>query len=162
MLLLSEGCEGNLSHALLLASSTLSSVLPVSSHHLPSMCVSVQISHFYKDTVSYIGLQATVILINSSYLFLKKILFIFRERGSEREREGEKHWCARDTSIGCLLHAPNWGPSPQPKHVPWLGIEPMTFWFSSWHSVHWVTPVRATSSYLDHPQRPYFQIKSHL
>ena len=31
-------------------------------------------------------------------------LFIFREGG----REGEKHWRVRETSIGCLLHAPNW------------------------------------------------------
>ena len=27
------------------------------------------------------------------------------------EGEGEKHWYVRDTSIGCLLSSPNWGPS---------------------------------------------------
>ena len=28
---------------------------------------------------------------------------------------------------GCLLHAPCWGPGPQPRNVPWLGIEPEPF-----------------------------------
>lgn len=28
------------------------------------------------------------------------------------ERLREKQQCERDLSIGCLLHAPNWGPSP--------------------------------------------------
>ena len=32
----------------------------------------------------------------------------------EGEREGEKHPCARDTSIGCLSHAPSWGPARNP------------------------------------------------
>ena len=56
--------------------------------------------------------------------------------GREAEREGEKCQCARDTSIGCLLHTPNWGPGPQPRHVPWPGIKPMTFGFAGQHSVH--------------------------
>ena len=48
----------------------------------------------------------------------------------------------RDTSTSCLLHAPNWGPGPQPRHVPWLGIELVTLWFTGRHSIHWVTPAR--------------------
>ena len=59
--------------------------------------------------------------------FLRFYLFIFRERGREGEREGEKHWCARETLIGCLLHTSNWRSGPQLRHVPWLGIEPVTF-----------------------------------
>ena len=35
--------------------------------------------------------------------------------------------CVRETSIGCLLHAPHGAP---PKHVPYPGIEPATFWFA--------------------------------
>ena len=54
------------------------------------------------------------------YLFI--YLFIFRERGRSGEREGEKCQCA----ISCLSHTPSWGPGPQPRHVPWLGIEPAT------------------------------------
>ena len=38
--------------------------------------------------------------------FFFKILFIFRERGREGEREGEKHLCERETSSHCLLHTP--------------------------------------------------------
>ena len=44
---------------------------------------------------------------------------------------------------GCLLHAPYWRPGPQPRHVPWLGIKPVTLWFTGQHSIHWATPARA-------------------
>ena len=44
---------------------------------------------------------------------------------------------------GCVLHAPHWGAGPQPRHVPWLGIEPPTLQFTGWHSIHWTTPDRA-------------------
>ena len=76
------------------------------------------------------------------FLLIKKIfyLFIFRKRGREGERETEKHQCVRETSIGFLLHAPNRGPGPQPRHVPWAGIKPATFWFADWCSIHWITP----------------------
>ena len=43
---------------------------------------------------------------------------------------------------GYFSHAPYWGPGPQPRHVPWLGIEPATLWFTGQHSVHWATPPR--------------------
>ena len=32
---------------------------------------------------------------------------------------------------GCLSHTPYWGPGPQPRHVPQLGIEPATLWFTA-------------------------------
>ena len=38
---------------------------------------------------------------------------------------------------------PHQGPGAQPKHVPWLGIEPVTLWFTGWLSIHWATPARA-------------------
>ena len=64
----------------------------------------------------------------------KNILFIiFRHRRREGERKGESE-----------LHAPNWGPSRQPRHVPLLGIEPVTLWFAGWCSVHWATPARVS------------------
>ena len=44
---------------------------------------------------------------------------------------------------GCFSRAPYWGPGPQPRHVPWLGIEPATLWFSGRPSIHWATPARA-------------------
>ena len=34
------------------------------------------------------------------------MLIDLRERRREEERKGEKHLCERETSIGCLSHAP--------------------------------------------------------
>ena len=59
------------------------------------------------------------------FLFKRIYVFIFRERGREGEREGEQ-----ETSMcGCLSLGPHWEPGPQPRHVPWLGIEPTTTLF---------------------------------
>ena len=59
-------------------------------------------------------------------------LFIyFRERGIGGEKEGEKHRCARETSIGCL------------SHVPCLGIELSTFCLMEGHSINWAIQVMA-------------------
>ena len=44
----------------------------------------------------------------------------------------------------CLWCATNWGPGLQPRLVPWLGIKPVTLWFTGWNSVHWATPARTT------------------
>ena len=46
---------------------------------------------------------------------------------------------------GCLSHAPFWGLdlALQPRHVPWLGNEPVPLWFTGQRSIHWVTPARA-------------------
>ena len=38
--------------------------------------------------------------------FFKEVLFIFRERGEEGEREGKKHQCVTETPIGYFLYAP--------------------------------------------------------
>ena len=62
--------------------------------------------------------------------------FIFRERG----REGKR---GRETSMCCLSCTSYWGPDLQPRHVPWLGIEPVTLCFTVWCSTHWATPARA-------------------
>ena len=72
--------------------------------------------------------------------FFKKIFFLrfylFLERGEGRKR-------GRETSVyDCLLHTPYWRLGPQPRHVPWLGVEAATLWFTGWHSTHWATPAR--------------------
>ena len=73
------------------------------------------------------------------YLNFLKILFIyFLRQGIGRRKRG------RETSVcGCLLCALYWGPDLQPRHVPWLGIEPVTLCFTGPHSIHWATPARA-------------------
>ena len=64
--------------------------------------------------------------------------FNFREKGREGEREGEKHQC------GVASHATHyWGPDPWPRHVPRLGIEPTTLWFTGLCSIHRAMPARA-------------------
>ena len=63
--------------------------------------------------------------------FFKKILFIFRERGREGEREGEKHQYAVAShmpSPGDLAH--------NPGMCPRWGIESATLWFTGWHLIH--------------------------
>ena len=66
------------------------------------------------------------------------IIYLFLDRGEGREQGTETSTC------GCLSHAPYWRPGPQPRHVTWLGIKPVTFRFTGWHSVHWA---RAPSLY---------------
>ena len=74
------------------------------------------------------------------WIFLLKTLFLERGEGG---RKGEKHRCVRETSADCLLHTPSWWSSLQPRHVPWPGIEPVTFHFIGWRSIHWAIPARA-------------------
>ena len=81
--------------------------------------------------------------LQGNLLLLRFYLFLFRERGRKREREGEKHWCVRNVSIGCLSHAPNQRPGLQPRLVPWLGIKLVTFCSSGQWSTHWAIQVRA-------------------
>ena len=58
-----------------------------------------------------------------------------------REEERE-----RETSIGCLPYASQLGVSnAQPKYVPWLGIEPSTFWCLGRCSNQQSHPARATT-----------------
>ena len=54
---------------------------------------------------------------------------IFRERGREGEKEGEKHQCKRETLTGCPSYTPQMGGlNPQPRHVPWPEIETFGLW----------------------------------
>ena len=70
-----------------------------------------------------------------SCLFKKDFIYFYGKGGRKRERE--------TSMCGCLSHAHNWGPGPQPTHVTWLGIELVTLWFTDQHSIHWTTPARA-------------------
>ena len=85
------------------------------------LCFQVQLQMHFMETwpkwstsILYLFKVTTLCL----FYFLQRLL-IFRERGREGERGEEKHQCERETLIcWCLLHAPNWAPGPQPRHVP--------------------------------------------
>ena len=72
-------------------------------------------------------------------------IYLSLEKGEEREKERERNIDVREIHwlIGFFLHSPNWGPGPEPRHVPWPGIKPVTLWFAGWYSIHWATPARA-------------------
>ena len=84
--------------------------------------------------------QSCVSLCTHVGFFKRFYVFIFRERGTEGERKGEKHQCARETWICCPSHTSYRGPDLQPRHVPWL----VTFLSTGQPSIHWATPARAS------------------
>ena len=86
--------------------------------------------------------------ILSLFFFGTFSLFIFREKGGEREREGEKHQCVREISSGCLSHTTNRGPGLQHRYVPWLGFEQVTFWYVRWYPILWATQSGLCQSFL--------------
>ena len=98
--------------------------------------------HFLSWKKKSINISSSEDLKNLSHKksTFKKILFIyFWERGEGRKKHRERNinvWLP-------LTCAPHWGPGPQPRHVSWLGIEPVTLWFPGWHSIQWVTSTRA-------------------
>ena len=49
---------------------------------------------------------------------------------------------------GCLSHFPCWRPRLRRRHVPLLGIKPVTLWFTGWCSIHWATPARVVTYFL--------------
>ena len=105
-------------------------------------------SHFLPLVISYFmifSLQAELLSFPSGFpfIFLRFYFYLlfFREGKGGRKRGRETSTCV------CLSRAPYWGPGPQPRHVPWLGIELMTLWFAGWCSIHWATPARARFSF---------------
>ena len=49
--------------------------------------------------------------------------------------------------MDCLSHTPNRGPGLQPRYVPGQGIEPVTFQFAGWCSIHRATPAKAIPTF---------------
>ena len=73
----------------------------------------------------------------TTLLFFLTFIYLFLETGEGREKERK-----RTSMCSCLLRAPHWEHGLQPRHVPWLGMEPVaTLWLAG--SVHWASPARA-------------------
>ena len=56
---------------------------------------------------------------------------MFRERGREGEREGEKHQCVVASCV-----PPPKDLAGNPGMSPRLGIELAALWFAGWYSIH--------------------------
>ena len=72
---------------------------------------------------------------------LEDFIYLFLGRGEGRDKERESNVVVWERN-SCLSHAPNWGPDPPPRHVPWLGIKAATSGFAGQHSIHWATSAR--------------------
>ena len=77
------------------------------------------------------------------YLF-KDFIYLFLQRGEGREKERERNNNMREKHRSATSHTcPDQKPNRQPRHIPWLGIEPVTFHFVGQHPTNWATPARA-------------------
>ena len=64
---------------------------------------------------------------------------------------------------GCFSPAP-WGePALQPRHVPWVGIELESLWFTGQHSSHWAMPAGAAFFFLAEflPLASFLEVSPH-
>ena len=110
--------------------------------HSPSLVLELQRNRFIRSAGDQEKIQCWRYIDAHTYIFVlwRYYLLIFRERGMEEEREGEKQQCVRETSIGCLSHAPHQGPGPPPRHVSWP--RDLSLWGTT--PTHCTMPVRAT------------------
>ena len=105
------------------------------------------------------------------WIFLKRFyLFIFREGKGGKKRGRETSMC------GCLSRGPHWGPEPQPRHVLWLGLEPVTLWFAAhaqstephqpgilvWIFIFWETTNSSPVSNINQQQWYTLKLFSHM
>ena len=72
------------------------------------------------------------------YSFFKKRFYLCWDKWEGKEKERD-----RIINVWLPLMHPPLGTGWQPRHVPWLGIEPATLWFAGWHSILWATLARA-------------------
>ena len=50
--------------------------------------------------------------------------------------------CTKHQFVVASHDTPTGEPGLQLRHVPWLGIKPVTFWFTGRHSNHWATAAK--------------------
>ena len=73
----------------------------------------------------------------SFFSFFICVLILEREERNRNIDVREKHQLAASQTC------PDRILNPQPRHVPWPGIELATFWFAGQHPTHWATLIRA-------------------
>ena len=108
--------------------------------------IQMVIEEFFKrDIVNGWHVLAIVILCNSQCCQQNSVKFfnffkfyLFLERWERKEKK-------RNINVWLPLIHPYWGRVLQPKHVPWLGIELVTLWFTGQHLIHRATPARAST-----------------
>ena len=87
-----------------------------------TVLVILTVAGLFPDRPSYITFAPFLLIyLRCSFFFIYLFyLFIFRER------EGEKQQCVLASCV-----RPTGGPGPKPRHVPQLGIELATLWFTA-------------------------------
>ena len=100
-------------------------LFPEKSHMYVYVCVCMYIytyyiciyTHLYIFTHPHMCINTHLYIVyihTHIYIFFNFFLLLIPEREEGREKEREKHWYERETSISCLLH------------TPWPGTEPAT------------------------------------
>ena len=74
--------------------------------------------------------------------FVYNFIYLFLERGTGGEKRERNISALEKHQLGASPTPPNWGPGPQPRHMPQRGIELATFQLAGWHPVHWATPAK--------------------
>ena len=107
-------------------------------------CIStLKISCAFKALLSVSNkiLLSVPALISPLFMDIRFFKKDFERDGNGWRRKGEKHQCERETSISCLLHAPQPGTEPATQACVPTGTKPATFHFTGWRPTDWATPV---------------------
>ena len=110
----------------------------ISSNGLLIFCSILLIDYYFKKTN---------ILIGPNSIFKILYLFILREGKGGRKRVKETSTNVWEIHQSVASHTSPARPSLRTAHVPCMGIELETFWFTGHCSIHWATPARALQRY---------------
>ena len=98
--------------------------------------------------VCLLSLISFIVVFKSPIFFKDFTIYLLLGRGKEREKKRERN--VNVLEIHRLVASPTSPAGWQTRHVPRMGIELVTFWFTGWHSIHWATAARAKSSIFIH------------
>ena len=83
-----------------------------------------------------------LVTLVGEYIFLRFYLFLFLERGEEREKGRE-----RNINVWLLFVCPLLGPWPATQACALTGNQTSDLLVPTLHSIHWATPARAVGEY---------------